>query len=349
MDSIIGRYRNLTILIVVLFAQVLGLAVQIKRPSETGPERLIRIWTVSLITPAERAFLRVRDGVVNAWLNYVDLRGVRQENRELRGQLDRMQMERAQLEHEAGEGRRLEALLQFKQQFPAETVAARVIGSSGSEHSNLIYIDRGASDGLSAGMAVITPQGVVGKVTEVFPHTAQVLEIRDASSGVGVVLEKSRLRAVLKGAGGGATQVRFVMSDEKVEVGERVVTTGGDRIFPRGMAVGTVISVASSDEVFLSIAVKPAVDFQRLEEVLVIKRMEETVLAADDQETGRRAAEILARRLPSVPRKTDTGATPASSAKPGGAEGAVATEAPAEPAQRATPAANSGATPPGGA
>ncbi len=349
MDSIIGRYRNLTILIVVLFAQVLGLAVQIKRPSETGPERLIRIWTVSLITPVERAFVSARDGVVNAWLNYVDLRGVRGENRELREQLDRMQMERAQLQHEAGEGRRLEALLEFKQHFPAETVAARVIGSSGSEHSNLIYIDRGAADGLSAGMAVITPQGVVGKVTEVFPSTAQVLEIRDASSGVGVVLEKSRLRAVLKGGPGGQTQLRFVMSDEKVAVGERLLTTGGDRIFPRGMAVGSVTSVAPGDDVFLSIGVKPAVDFQRLEEVLVIKRMEETALAADEQETGRRAAEILARRLPSVPRKTEDGATPASQNQSGSSAGAAATAPAAQPAQRPAATPNSRSTPPGGA
>jgi rod shape-determining protein MreC len=349
MDSIIGRYRNLTILIAVLFAQVLGLAVQIKRPSDTGPERLIRIWTVSLITPVERALVSARDGVVNAWLNYVDLRGVREENRELREQLNRLQMEQAQLQHDAGEGRRLEALLEFKQRFPAETVAARVIGSSGSEHSNLLYIDRGAADGLTAGMAVITPQGIVGKVMQVFPSTAQVLEIRDASSGVGVVLEKSRLRAVLKGASGGQTQLRFVMNDEKVEVGERLVTTGGDRIFPRGMPAGSVTSVTPGDDVFLSIAVKPAVDFQRLEEVLVIKRMEETALAASEPETARRAAEILARRLPSVPRKTEAGAASAAPAKPGGAEGVAATEPPAQPAQRPAPAPKSGTTPPGGA
>lgn len=349
MDSIIGRYRNLTILIAVLFAQVLGLAVQIKRPSEAGPERLIRVWTVSLITPVERAFVSARDGVVNAWLNYVDLRGVRRENRELRDELDRLQMEHAQLQHDAGEGRRLGALLEFKQRFPAETVGARVIGSSGSEHSNLLYIDRGAGDGLTAGMAVITPQGIVGKVMQVFPSTAQVLEIRDASSGVGVVLEKSRLRAVLKGASGGQTQLRFVMNDEKVEVGERLVTTGGDRIFPRGMPVGSVTSVAPGDDVFLSILVKPAVDFQRLEEVLVIKRMEETALEASEPETGRRAAEILARRLPSVPRKTEAGAASASPAKPGGAQGVAATERPAQPAQRPAPAPKSGTTPPGGA
>jgi rod shape-determining protein MreC len=277
----------------------------------------------------------------------VDLRGVRDENRELRGQLDRMRMERAQLEHEAGEGRRLEALLAFKQQLPAETVAARVIGTSGSVHSNLVYIDRGAADGISAGMAVITPQGVVGKVTEVFPYTAQVLEIRDASSGVGVVLEKSRLRGVVKGGPGGQTQLRFLMSDEKVEIGERLVTTGGDRIFPRGMAVGSVTSVTPGDDVFLSISVKPAVDFQRLEEVLVIKRMEETAVAADEEETGRRAAEILARRLPSVPRKTEGSPTSTSPEKPASAAGTTASEPPAQPAQR--PAPNSGSTPPGGA
>ena len=341
MDSIIGRYRSLTILIVVLFAQVLGLAVQVKRASESGPERLIRIWTVSLITPVERTLVWARDGVVNAWLNYVDLRGVREENRTLRGELDRLQMQRTQLEHDAGQGQRLEALLEFKQRLPAETVAARVIGTSGSEHSRLLYIDRGASDGLLAGMAVITPQGIVGKVTQVFSSTAQVLEIRDASSGVGVVLEKSRLRAVLKGAAGGETALRYVMNDEKVEVGERVLTTGGDRIFPQGMAVGSVESVSPGDEVFLSIRVRPAVDFERLEEVLVVLRMEETAAPASEPGTGRRAAEILARRLPSVPRQTDAGATPAR-----GESGVAAPESADAPRPQTAPAP--GSAPPGG-
>jgi len=349
MDSIIGRYRNLTILIVVLFAQVLGLAVQVTRPSQSGPELLIRVWTVSLITPVERLLVRARDGVVNSWLNYVDLRGVREENRTLRGELERLQMQRTQLEHDASQGRLLEALLDFKQRLAAETVAARVIGTSGSEHSRLLYIDRGAGDGLMAGMAVITPQGIVGKVTQVFPSTAQVLEIRDASSGVGVVLEKSRLRAVLKGAAGGETALRYVMNDEKVEVGERVLTTGGDRIFPQGMAVGSVEAVSPGDEVFLSIRVRPAVDFERLEEVLVILRMEESAEQASGPESGRRAAEILARRLPSVPRKTEAGATPSRSAEAGGAEGIAATEPPPPPAQRpVAPAPSRGATPPGG-
>lgn len=343
MDSIIGRYRSLTILIVVLFAQVLGLAVQVKRPSESGPERLIRIWTVSLITPVERTLVWARDGVVNAWLNYVDLRGVREENRTLRGELDRLQMQRTQLEHDAGQGQRLEALLEFKQRLPAETVAARVIGTSGSEHSRLLYIDRGASDGLQAGMAVITPQGIVGKVTQVFSSTAQVLEIRDASSGVGVVLEKSRLRAVLKGEAGGETALRYVMNDEKVEVGERVLTTGGDRIFPQGMAVGSVDSVSPGDEVFLSIRVRPAVDFERLEEVLVVLRMEEAAAQASEPGTGRRAAEILARRLPSVPRQTDAGATPAVK---GGEPGVAAPESADGPRPPTAPA--TGSAPPGG-
>ncbi len=346
MDSIIGRHRSLTILIVVLFAQVLGLAVQVKRSSASGPERLIRIWTVSLITPVERALVRVHDSAVNTWLNYVDLRGVRQENRQLRAELDRISMERAQLEHDATEGRRLEALLEFKQRFPAQTVAARVIGTSGSEHSNLLYIDRGSTDGLVAGMAVVTPQGIVGKVTEVFPYTAQVLEIRDVSSGVGVVLEKSRLRAILKGDGGVSTQLRFVMNDEKVEVGERVLTTGGDRIFPRGMPVGSVTAVSPGDEVFLAIQVEPAVDFHRLEEVLVILHMEEAVQQAREPEVGRRAEEILARRLPSVPRKSEAGAPPA--ANTGSGASAPAQESADVPRPQAAPAEGRGGAPPGG-
>ncbi|MGH9580098.1 MAG: rod shape-determining protein MreC, partial [Terriglobales bacterium] len=303
MDNFISRYRNLTILVAVLFAQVLGLAIQIQRTTDAGSSRLVRIWAVALITPIEKAFIYAGDGLRDLWVGYVDLRGVRSENRALREQVDRLLLEQAHLAEEAAQVRRLEVLLDLKQSFIAETVAARLIGSSGSDASRIFYLDKGSSDGLAVDMAVLTPKGIVGKTVQVFPGSAQVLEIRDPTSGVGAILEKSRLKAVLKGTPSGSVMLHYVMSDEKVEPGERVLTSGGDRIFPRGLPIGTVAEIVPQNDVFLSIRVDPAVDLDRVEEVLVVTRMVEMPAGSLPEDAPRRAAEILARRLPGVPER----------------------------------------------
>ncbi|HSA93106.1 MAG TPA: rod shape-determining protein MreC [Terriglobales bacterium] len=348
MDNFIGRYRNLTILTAVLFAQVLGLGIQVRRPTDSGSQSLIRIWTVAAISPIEKAIVRVHEAVGDLWLSYVDLRGVRVENHALRSQLDRLRLEQARLEQEAAQGRRLGALLDFKQQFIGETVAARLIGSSGSRHSRVLYLDKGSEHGLRNGMAVISPQGIVGKITAVLPTSAQVLEIRDADSGVGVILEKSRLHAVLKGTTDGRTMLRYVMGDEKVEVGERLLTTGGDRIFPRGLPVGTVTSVGPGPDAFLAIVVEPAADLDRLEEVLVVTRVDQAPADVLEAEAPSRAAEILAQRLPGISPKP---AAESSAQEPGPVSPADAPTAPAGEGSDAPsrPGATPASPPPGGA
>jgi rod shape-determining protein MreC len=180
-------------------------------------------------------------------------------------------------------------------------LASQVIGSSGSEQSRSIYIDKGSRDGIKADMAVITAEGVVGKVLRVFRTTSQVLLVNDQTSGVGAILEKSRLQGVLRGTPLGEVVLEKVMSDEAVQPGERVLTSGGDRIFPKGLPVGTVTRVSPGSELFLNIRVKPAADLNRLEEVLVITEQEEKEPALAEGGLPMRAADILAQRLPSVP------------------------------------------------
>ncbi|MGD0568898.1 MAG: rod shape-determining protein MreC [Candidatus Sulfotelmatobacter sp.] len=302
MESVLGRYRNLTILVGVLFLQVLGLAVQVKRSADTENTRLIRIWAVDLITPLERGLVWAQNGSSNLWHNYFFLRGVRAENRQLRDQIEQMRLEEVRLSEDATQARRLQSLLAFKEQFIAKTVAAQVIGSSGSDLSRSIYIDKGSNDGIAPDMAVITAGGIVGKVLHVYPSTSLVLMINDQSSGAGAMLEKSRLQGVLRGTPNGELMLERVMSDETVAVGETVLSSGGDQIFPKGLPVGTVSKVSVGKEMFLNIQVKPAADLSRLEEVLVVtqKREREPVAVS----AGRvRAADILAQRLPSVPEK----------------------------------------------
>jgi rod shape-determining protein MreC len=307
MESVLGRYRNLTFLVGVLFLQVLGLAVQVKRSADAENTRLIRIWAVGAITPFERGLVWAQNGAGNLWHNYFFLRGVRAENRQLKEQIEQMRLEQVRLNEDATQAHRLQSLLAFKEQFIAKTVPAQVIGSSGSDLSRIIYIDKGENDGMKRDMAVITAGGIVGKVLQVFPSVSQVLLISDQSSGVGVLLEKSRLQGVLRGTSNGELTLERVMSDEQVAAGDTVLSSGGDQIFPKGLPVGTVSKVSPGREMFLSIKVKPAADLSRLEEVLVVSEKQEREAVA--QSGGRvRAADILAQRLPSVPDKPVTGA-----------------------------------------
>jgi rod shape-determining protein MreC len=301
MEHLISRYRNLTILAALLFGQVLGLAIQVKRPGENVPTRLIRVWAIDAVTPLEKGIVRFQNGARGLWGNYFYLRGVRQENRELKQKIEQLEIERVRLNEDAEQAHRLQALLGFKEQFIAKTVAAQVIGSSGSEQSRSIYIDKGSRDGIKPDMAVITAEGVVGKVLRgVQNHVASVLLIDDQTSGVGAILEKSRLQGVLRGTAAGEVVLEKVMTDESVQAGERVLTSGGDRIFPKGLLVGTVTRVSPGQELFLNIRVKPAADLGRLEEVLVITQQEEREPALVETQ-HLRAADILAQRLPSIP------------------------------------------------
>ena len=302
--DVLGRYRNLIVLVGVLFAQVLGLAVQVRRTTDSEPTRLIRIWAVGTVTPLEKVLVWVQTSTGSVWHNYFYLRGVRAENRNLKQQIERMSLEQVRMSQDADQARRLQALLAFKEQFISRTMAAQVIGSSGSELSRSVYIDKGESDGIKPDMAVITAEGIVGKVLRVYRSTSQVLLIDDQTSGVGAILDKTRLQGILRGTPAGEVVLEKVMSDEAVPPGEMVLTSGGDGIFPKGLLVGRVTKVAPGNELFLNIRVRPAADLSKLEEVLVVTRIDERQ-AQPEQAGAARAIDILALRLPTVPSKPE--------------------------------------------
>ena len=303
MENLITRHRNVTILVAVLFAQVLGLAVQVKRSANAEDTRLIRIWAVSAVTPLEKTVMWMQQGTGGMWHNYIYLRGLRAENRELRQEIARMRLEQVRLSEDAEQARRLQLLLGFKEKFISKTTAAQVIGSSGSEQSRSVYIDKGSKDGIEPDQAVLTADGVVGKVLHVYGSTSLVLLINDQSSGVGVILEKSRLQGVLRGTPLGGVAVEKVMNDESVQAGERVITSGGDQIFPKGLTIGTVSQVKAGTDSFLNIVVKPAANLNKLEEVLVVTGVETKLPAANEMAGRVRAVDVLSQRLPSVPDK----------------------------------------------
>jgi rod shape-determining protein MreC len=326
METVLGRYRNLIILVGVLFLQVLGLAMQVKKNgADEEKTRLIRIWAVNAVTPLERTLVWVENGSGNLWHNYFYLRGVRAENRQLKEQIEQMRLQQVRLADDAAQARRLQVLLAFKEQFISHTVAAQVIGSSGSDLSRIIYIDKGEKAGIERDMAVMTSDGIVGKVLLVYPSVAQVLLINDQSSGVGALLEKTRLQGVLRGTANGEVMLERVMSDEQVSPGETVLTSGGDQIFPKGLPVGTVTKVGNGRDLFLNIKIKPAADLSKLEEVLVLVEKQERQAPAEEA-VHMRASDILAQRLPSVPDKSPADAKSAAAAAGTGLSGSAAAQ-----------------------
>jgi rod shape-determining protein MreC len=216
-----------------------------------------------------------------------------------------MSIDQARMSQDADQARRLQALLSFKEQFISQTMAAQVIGASGSELSRSVYIDKGEKDHIKTDMAVITADGIVGKVLRVYRSTSQVLLINDQTSGVGALLDKTRLQGILRGTSAGEAVLEKVMSDETVPAGELVLTSGGDGVFPKGLLVGRVTKVSAGNDLFLNIHVRPAADLSKLEEVLVVTKIDERQ-TEPDQAGAARAVDILAERLPTVPAKVDT-------------------------------------------
>jgi rod shape-determining protein MreC len=281
MESFVVRYRNLLVLLALLVAQILGLAMQVRRTTggQTGDGRsvqLIRLWANSVVSPPERALHSSGSGISWLWNNYIDLRHVRQQNADLQKTVDRLRLEQAALLEDAKQGQRLQALLNFQQKYIYKTVAAQAIGTSGTDQSHVFYIDKGKDAGIDRDMAVITPDGIVGKIRDVFPHTAQVLAINDQSSGAGVILESTRIRGILRGNGAGQPQIEDVIRDQRIKAGEKVLTAGGDQIFPRGLPVGVVDRVVNDPERdgFVQVIVRSAAHLDQLDEVLIVTSTE---------------------------------------------------------------------------
>ena len=267
MIAIPSRHKSLVLLAGVIVLQVLMLAVQIKRDSEG---RLIRVWTVGAVSPFERAGSYGFGWIRDIWRHYFALQNTTKESEQIRRENDALKLQITQLQGKAAEADRLAALLNFRQsQASVPMIGARVIGTGAGTASLTIQLDRGERDGIRKNMGVITPDGVVGKVVEAYPNASQVLLLTDKESGVGAMLADSRVQGPVGGQGEPLLVMKYVPNDDTVNLGERVITSGMDRIFPRDLPVGTVAEIKPGNQ-FKQIRVKPAANLERLEEVLVL-------------------------------------------------------------------------------
>src|SRR5271169_2796637 len=267
MEFLLNRYRNLTVLLVAILAQLVLLAYQVK---SNGEVRLIRVWAVTAVTPLARVIETGRSGVSHFFSDYFVLLGVREENKRMKTELDRIKMDNQYLRTELSTADRARSLAIFQTHSPSKTVAAHIIGNTTGAGAKVVLIDRGRSSGIEPGMAVITPDGIAGKVTKVFPMSSFVLLVTDGAFAAGVISQSNRVHGTLKGQGyEGAGKIEHVQNEQKVDQGEWFYTSGDDRIFPKGLPVGEVTTVhqgKTEKEIYVSLS-----GFKSgLEEVLII-------------------------------------------------------------------------------
>jgi len=240
MESFLNRYRNITVLLLVIFAQLVLLAVQVKNDQNV---RFIRVWTVTAVSPMARLVEGMRGSGISFVHNYITLHDADAQNRRLQAEVDRLKLENIFLTNELNTADRAKALQLFQQRTPSKTLAASVFSMGIGSSRKVVYVDRGSTSGVMREMAVVIPDGIIGKVTAVYPTQSEVLLITDPMFAAGVVSGKTHAHGTLKGTGTPLCRVDFVAFEDKVEPGDWFYTSGDDRIFPRGMPVGVVKSV----------------------------------------------------------------------------------------------------------
>jgi rod shape-determining protein MreC len=268
MESFLNRYRNITVLLLVIFAQMVLLAVQVKNDREVP---VIRVWTVTAVTPVARVIEGLRQGSVGFVRNYILLHDADADNRRLRDEVGRLKIENIFLKNELNTADRAKALTIFEARTPSKMLAATVVGTGAGAGtgSKVVFIDRGTASGVERGMGVVTPDGIAGKVIAAYPTASEVLLVTDPDFAAGVISQKNGARGTLKGQGTPECELDYVPLEEKIELGEMLFTTGDDRIFPRGFPAG-VVRVVRTGPLFQQILVEPIGLQHGLEDVLII-------------------------------------------------------------------------------
>ncbi|HEY7320240.1 MAG TPA: rod shape-determining protein MreC [Candidatus Binatia bacterium] len=236
---------------------------------KNDPVGPLLLWIMRPLQIAAQTATNWIDSIRNS---YLLVSSYRSENEKLRTRIQELEAERNQLLEAGATNRRLQELLEFRSHLPSTTVTASIIANSGSSWFKSCLLDKGSADGVRKGMAVVTPLGVVGQVVAVTARTAKVLLLTDPNNGVDVLVQRTRARGIVSGSLDDGTILKYVKRSEDIQEGDRLVTSGLDGIFPKGIVVGTITKVRKQTlGLFQHIEVLPAVNLARTEEVLIVK------------------------------------------------------------------------------
>ncbi len=307
MIKYLKEYRFYIILFLFLLIPITAIDTSTRAPREyRAHDRLI----LGISSPVQAAITFTLDQVVSAFQNYLYLLNTRQENLRLTEENRKLQSSIASLQETQQENLRLRKLLAFQESFRLETVAAAVVAKDVSTEFRTIRINRGENSGIRKNMAVLTAEGVVGRVFRTTANTADVVTILDLLSAVDSIVERSRARGVVEGMTDETCQLKFVLRTDDIQPGDGLISSGLGGVFPKGVPVGVVSKVnRKAFGITQDVEVRPAVDFSKLEEVLVVTRQVSEPLF--DKQVDKAHSEKSASA--GTPEKSDSGAVAARS------------------------------------
>lgn len=251
-----------------LFLSIYILTVAARGQMKNEPLGALLMW---LMRPLQIASQGTANWITSLQENYDTLAGFRSENERLRKRIQSLEVERQKLLEAQATNLRLKQLLDFRSHLSGAAVTASIIANSASSWFQSCLLDKGSADGVRKGMAVVTPLGVVGQVVAVTPRTAKVLLLTDPNSGIDVLVQRTRARGIVSGSLDSGTVLKYVKRSEDIQEGDRLITSGIDGVFPKGLMVGAVIKVHKQHlGLFQFVEVLPAVQSSRVEEVLVV-------------------------------------------------------------------------------
>lgn len=259
--------RGLLLLAIILIAIILMSPDLQKRPRYYLIERPV-VFVASLF---QKRFTQAGAGIKAVWNGYINLISVQKENARLKEEIEHLRAENIRYKEISHSLERMQTLLDFKEKAPFRTISVRVIGKDTSNLFKTITIYRGEGNGIRKGMAVITPDAVVGHVIRTSRDSSLVLLMIDRNSAIASIIQRTRDEGIIEGRGGSIAHLKYIPVLSDIKSGDVVITSGIDGIYPKGLNVGRVVSAKKeNDAIFQEITVAPVVDFTRLEEVLVV-------------------------------------------------------------------------------
>ncbi len=269
MWRLLARYRRAVVLATALILSFLLMTAQVRH--EAAVVAFTRQAILLIFAPFLKISTVLTGSVQQVWHDYVDLRNMREENQQLKGEVAVLKRRLDQLQEQALETQRLQRLLVLRDSTAPQFLTARVVGKDATNWFRTIVIDRGSRDGLRRNLPVLAPDGLVGRIAELTPVSAKVQLLTDPVSAVGGLLQRTRVTGIVMGSLGAGTRMTYLPLLADVAVGDEVVTSGMGGVFPKGIPVGRVTAVERrSGALFQEASLQPSVDLSRLEEVLIL-------------------------------------------------------------------------------
>jgi len=262
------RFRRYGLPVSVLLVCLLLLTVQTRGGGTGRAADLVAL----VVTPVQSFLVKIHRGALGIWTTYVDWKSVRNENMVLRAEAERLKLQALQVEETRHENARLRRLLALRERLPLSTLAGEVVGRESGGWVRVLTVNRGRSNGVARQVPVVVPEGLVGRVVQVRPGASVVQLLNDPASTVGAVVQRTRTLGLVEGDAGGTVRLKFMARDgAQVAPGDVVVTSGLGNLFPKGVPIGRVATIEDKGSALFHFAVlAPAVDFARVEEVLLL-------------------------------------------------------------------------------